>query len=373
MNFNALKQLGCRWSVPTTSCPDVLPEEKAMRLVSVHVFLMLTLLVLSTSGYAAGFDCSKAASAAEKAVCADNALSGMDSALSGMWKQTLAGGGDAATLKAAQRDWLKQRDACGSDKACLSKRYRERLLALGGALGPANRWQQTWKLDSDNPSIDGELTFTGSAPKLHFEIAANYGAHDGGINGDVELNGEHAHYSNDNGCQLDFIREGEQMLMKQKGDFPDCGAGEGVYYEGTYITALRLASKPKVNLLSLQVLADKTQNAAAHALLGKDYDVLVDCANVQGGGDDLDGLGVEVTTLWVNGLASTNAAIVMTRHDQLWIGLLVFDGDQLRMRYYSNVVAWKHRVPKTIQAWHDGNANKDIPIDMASDGAVVPH
>ena len=344
-----------------------------MRLVPAHLYLMLTLLVLSTSGYAAGFDCSKAALAAEKAVCADSTLSGMDSALSTMWKQTLAGGGDAPTLKAAQRDWLKQRDSCGSDNACLSKRYRERMLALDGALGPANRWQQTWKLDSDNPGVDGELTFTGSAPKLHFEIAANSGGNDGGFAGDIVLNGEHGRFRNASGCQLDFTREGERVVVNQNGDPLNCDAGQGVYYAGSYVTALRLASRPEADLLSLQVLADKTQNAAAHALLGKDYDVLVDCANVQGGGDDLDGLGAEVRTLWVNGLASTNAAIVMTRHDQLWIGLLVFDGDQLRMRYYSNVAAWKHRVPKTIQAWHDGNANKDIPIDMASDGPVVPH
>ncbi|MCA8107170.1 hypothetical protein LGM67_21055 [Burkholderia sp. AU36459] len=64
------------------------------------------------------------------------------------------------------------------------------------------------------------------------------------------------------------------------------------------------------------------------------------------------------------GIATTNAAIVMRRGTDLWIGLLVFDAkNNLRMRYYSNVPAWKKTVPKTITAWHD-NLDKTLPIDV---------
>jgi hypothetical protein len=66
----------------------------------------------------------------------------------------------------------------------------------------------------------------------------------------------------------------------------------------------------------------------------------------------------------VRGIATTNAAIVMQRGTDLWIGLLVFDAhDNVRMRYYSNVPAWKKTVPKTIRAWHD-KLDKTLPIDL---------
>jgi hypothetical protein len=79
---------------------------------------------------------------------------------------------------------------------------------------------------------------------------------------------------------------------------------------------------------------------------------------------DLDGFNAHVTSYWVRGIATTNAAIVMRRGADLWIGLLVFDAkNNVRMRYYSNVPAWKKTVPKTINAWRD-NLDKTLPVDV---------
>jgi len=42
----------------------------------------------------------------------------------------------------------------------------------------------------------------------------------------------------------------------------------------------------------------------------------------------------------------------------------VFDAhDKVRMRYYSNVPAWKKTLPMTIRAWHD-NLDKTYPVDL---------
>lgn len=287
---------------------------------------------------------------AEKAVCSDAGLSAQDSTLSATWKQVLAQGDGCADLKVAQRNWLKQRDACGGDTRCLTQRYRERLDALNAALGANNKWSQTWALDSGNPSVSSDLRITGTPPNLHFSISAFNGGHDGGLEGDIVLEGEHGTYRNPDGCEIDLRKQGERIHLEQKGDPSACGEPMGVDYDGDYITAARFARKPRADLLSLKVLETPAQNAAAHALLGKDYDTLVDTINMgDTGGSDSDGLGASVGTFFVRGLANLNAAIVMTRSESLWIAVL----NDRHMRYYTNVSSWKKRVPKTIQAWHD--------------------
>ncbi|MFC5741454.1 lysozyme inhibitor LprI family protein [Dyella tabacisoli] len=327
---------------------------------------LFALFALPLSAYAASFDCGKAASAAEKAICADATLSQQDSDLAAAWKQALARGGDTAALKTSQRDWLKQRDTCGSDTRCLGDSYRRRQQALGAARPSTavhSGWVQTWELDSDNNSVGGELTFTGTPPHLHFTIETHDGAQLGSIEGDLLLQGDHGSYRSDH-CRLDFSRDGNHLAITQKGTDFDCGAGAGVYFAGKYLTASQAALKPEPDLLSLNVLASPAQNSAAHKLLGKeDYQTLVDTIHVQGSTADLDGLGAQVTSYFVRGIANTNAAIVMSHGEQLWIGLLVFDAEnQVRMRYYTNVPDWKKRVPKTIQRWHDDN-DKNLPID----------
>ncbi|WP_334035273.1 lysozyme inhibitor LprI family protein [Burkholderia cepacia] len=328
---------------------------------SVAAAALLTLL--PAAAHAAGFDCAKAASSTEKTICADAALSKLDGDLAAAWKQALAKGGDTAALKAAQLKWLKQRDRCGADELCLGDRYRERLASLNGRPLAADRWQQTWYLDSGNPSFGGVLTFTGTAPRLHFELGGNNGANTGELGGDIELHGNSGTFSHDQ-CRLDFSLKGARVQVAQHGADGECGAGAGVVYSGDYVTASQMQAKPPADLVSLDVLANAQQNATAHKLLGADYQTLVDIVNYGAEARDLDGLNAHVTSYWVRGIATTNAAIVMRRGNDLWIGLLVFDAQSnVRMRYYSNVPAWKKTVPKTIQAWHD-RLDKTLPVDV---------
>ncbi|UEP33164.1 MULTISPECIES: lysozyme inhibitor LprI family protein [unclassified Burkholderia] len=325
--------------------------------------ILAVLTIAPIAAHAAGFDCTKAASPTEKAICADPGLSSLDGQLAAAWKKALAKGGDTAALKAAQLQWLKQRDRCGNDVLCVGDRYRERLASLNGASLAADRWQQTWYRDSDNPSFASVLTFTGTAPRLHFELSGNNGANTGGLSGDIELHGDRGTFRQDR-CRLDFSRKGGRMQVAQQGGDVDCGAGSGVTYAGDYVTASEAQARPPADLVTLKVLTDARQNAVAHKLLGADYQTLVDMINVSADEKDLDGLNANATAYWVRGIATTNAAIVMHRGTDLWIGLLVFDAhDQVRMRYYSNVPAWKKTVPKTIRAWHD-KLDKTLPIDL---------
>jgi uncharacterized protein YjbI with pentapeptide repeats len=73
-----------------------------------------------------GFDCARAGSATERAVCASDELSAMDAALSALWRGRPRTDAD----RAAQRAWLRARNACGGDAACLSGSYEGRIAAL---------------------------------------------------------------------------------------------------------------------------------------------------------------------------------------------------------------------------------------------------
>ncbi|MBN8727092.1 MAG: DUF3298 domain-containing protein [Xanthomonadales bacterium] len=91
---------------------------------------------------AASFDCTRAASAVERAVCADAALAGRDRDVAAAYRQRLAALDEAGQreLRSQQRRWLVRRDSlCSSDQSgaaftgCLAGLYRLRQAELGNA------------------------------------------------------------------------------------------------------------------------------------------------------------------------------------------------------------------------------------------------
>ena len=84
----------------------------------------------------ASFDCGRAGRAAEKAICASSDLAGFDSSVAASYRDDLrqfaATGDHAATakLETSQKDWLRVRDRCGADAACLRKAMVGRLQAM---------------------------------------------------------------------------------------------------------------------------------------------------------------------------------------------------------------------------------------------------
>lgn len=107
--------------------------------------LALGLLALPSIAAAAGFPCSKATTPTEKAICADPALSALDERLSASYRaalERLSGaspeeGAAGAAVKADQRAWLRDRDSCGADAACLRRAYEGRAAVLSFRTDPA--------------------------------------------------------------------------------------------------------------------------------------------------------------------------------------------------------------------------------------------
>ena len=99
-------------------------------------FGIMCVLVISGSvcARAASFDCTKAKSKIEKAICSDHNLSNLDEYLGryyGGAAETLKDG--VACLKSDQRTWVKtKRDACGPKVGCLTNAYLGRLATLDG-------------------------------------------------------------------------------------------------------------------------------------------------------------------------------------------------------------------------------------------------
>ena len=111
-------------------------------------FLCLTFAVLLFGAWSVAaeenigpsFDCDKASTPTEYAICASDDLSALDRKLSAAYKAVKGGlekGSKAAmTLGPEQRQWNKERSStCGGDVACLSRMYRERILAVDWEVG----------------------------------------------------------------------------------------------------------------------------------------------------------------------------------------------------------------------------------------------
>ncbi|SDO43932.1 lysozyme inhibitor LprI family protein [Pseudomonas jinjuensis] len=97
-----------------------------------RILAAIALAAPLASASAASFDCSKALRADEKAICADRHLSEQDVEMATTYRllSGLFAMGVRGDMQDAQQAWLKQRRACGADRACLEKRYRQRLGAL---------------------------------------------------------------------------------------------------------------------------------------------------------------------------------------------------------------------------------------------------
>jgi len=90
---------------------------------------------------AASFDCAKAGSPTEKAICKDSAISKLDEQVAVAFKaaQGLWPAGNWSTfIRSEQRWWLKERDRnCKADVTCLKQDYERRLTFL---THPSLKW-----------------------------------------------------------------------------------------------------------------------------------------------------------------------------------------------------------------------------------------
>lgn len=147
----------------------------------------LALLVIFAASDADAFDCAKAKSPSEKAICADSGARAADEEMAKAYGDLLRGSGEKSKkqLAAAQANWLRLRDGSCSEQhgeklaACLTQQSRQRAAFLAGRAeaGPgtvdtlaAKVWYA--KLAKGQVDVDYEL-LEFAAPKTPGERAFN--------------------------------------------------------------------------------------------------------------------------------------------------------------------------------------------------------
>lgn len=96
-------------------------------------WIALILLAVSVGEVSAqSFDCAKATTADEKAVCASPALSKLDSEMATLYDaiEQCALMGTRGDVQDSQRAFLAKRADCGADDACLTTLYTTRVAQL---------------------------------------------------------------------------------------------------------------------------------------------------------------------------------------------------------------------------------------------------
>jgi uncharacterized protein len=99
----------------------------------------LSLFAASVPARAADYapiDCAKASSSAERTICRSYSLGQAEARMATLFGvvTSLVAMGQRADIGDAQRTWLKERNACGDDGACIARAYRSRITALSAAL-----------------------------------------------------------------------------------------------------------------------------------------------------------------------------------------------------------------------------------------------
>jgi uncharacterized protein len=89
---------------------------------------------IGTCGLAFGadyapIDCAKATSAADRTICRNYTLGQAEARMATLYciDMSLVAMGQRGDIGDAQKAWLKTRDACGANVACLTKAYSDRI------------------------------------------------------------------------------------------------------------------------------------------------------------------------------------------------------------------------------------------------------
>lgn len=193
-------------------------------------------LPFATGVHAASFDCGKASTLVEKAICSNANLSGLDDSLMQAYKKAIASSSDPSALKSEQRAWLIEvRNKC-VDASCLNRAYTDRLNVLTGNLvsnTPPPNVTRSSSPTGTYKSPNGELKIKQiSGEKIKFEVFATFHANTGEVFGEAVLKDDTATYENrEDDCRLSFKFLPGKAIAKQDGS---CSMGLNVSASDTY-------------------------------------------------------------------------------------------------------------------------------------------
>ena len=184
----------------------------------------------STSATAASFDCTKASTLVEKAICGDQNLSDYDEHLARLYKQALANAPNSDRVKADQRSWLAKRNQCKTPE-CLLDLYSERSSQLAQILDGVpvgkgftgtykNKYGQILVRQTSDLMIEFSLNVV--SPQQNMGSAAGEA---------IVLQNAAAYSDEEYPCTLLFVFGDDRLELRQ---WQTCGFGVGVVADGDY-------------------------------------------------------------------------------------------------------------------------------------------
>lgn len=122
---------------------------------AVAVSAAILVFMFNAAAHAASFDCSKAKTPGEKAICKDQALGKADEQMASHYAELLKAlpKEDLEPFKQEQLNWVKKRNACGDDATCLNQVYSDRNKALSARLDKLSKPRETQNKDSASAEI----------------------------------------------------------------------------------------------------------------------------------------------------------------------------------------------------------------------------
>lgn len=108
------------------------PRKSAWMTIPTKLLAVCSLIfALVNPALGASFDCTKASSRIDNAICASPELSELDNKLDAVYRAALAVSTDPPGVREAQREWLRATRNYCSDEGCLLTVYKQRIAALG--------------------------------------------------------------------------------------------------------------------------------------------------------------------------------------------------------------------------------------------------
>ena len=333
-----------------------------------HYFIIVfSFLLISTVTHAASFDCTKATTLVEKAICSEDDLSTLDEQLMAKYKNALLGSLNTVNLKNDQKFWLiNTRNKC-QDTACLKRAYTERIAALeriaeSAAPSSSNKkadvlWSGKWNRTGGTSHTESSLEITEKTSQaFEFTINAANGANVGEIVGLSSFVKDYASFKEtENGCKVEFRMVGKCIKINTSEECSSFG-GIGVYFDGTYCKGKEKKKKNNY-FIELGIFKNESELAAFKKIVGKFNELFEESFQLVSEEDDLDHFNAKVSAGGVTGLFTIMEGIIMQRPNGM-IYAAVIDNDSVR--YFSNDPQYIKKLPKTIESWMDRFKQKKI-------------
>ena len=209
------------------------------------IITLLSVLTISQLSFGASFDCEKAATEVEKAICSDKTLSILDEFLALTYKKALSRSSHKDALKASQRNWLiSKRNTCENEDICLNTEYYSRILELTDSTksselsGSYKRYNQN-KTSFHSSDIDilelndHQIYINGMAMwYLNKENEAKGIVHFGEINGVFTIVENKVKYRGKYGCSLMLTFENNGFVISESMNGGNWGGN--ITFDGHY-------------------------------------------------------------------------------------------------------------------------------------------